>query len=155
MLGVGVHDPRGLESDQRFAAGLGLLAVETELEAEKRLAQTHGRILEQAPGVWSCLGGIGVEGYEIHMGRTRPVAPHAPFLELGGAAEGSVSRDMPVVGSSLHGLLEQAEPRRALLRALADLRGFTWRHGAPLADPYDTIADVLEGTLRLEGLLAR
>jgi len=153
MLGTAVHDPDGLESDQRTAPGLRLLPVETELAPQKRLARTHGRILEHGLGVWSCLAGLPVEGYEIHMGRTRAVADHPALLEVEAGFEGSVSADAAVVGTQLHGLLEQPEPRHALVHALAEARGFTWQPAAAAGlDPFDALADVLEATLRLDHL---
>ncbi len=153
MLGSAVHDPDGLESDHRTAPGLGLLPVETELAPEKHLVRTRGRVLEHGFGVWSCLAGLPVDGYEIHVGRSRVLAKNLPFLEVETGPEGSVAADAPVVGTHLHGLLEQPEPRHAMVHALAATRGFTWHPGAASGrDPFDALADVLEATLRLDGL---
>ena len=155
MLGAAVHDPHGVESVISSTEGLGLLPIETELALDKRLERTGGRALAHGAGVWSCLGGVPVEGYEIHVGRGRTLAEHHPFLELADGPEGSVSIESAVVGTHMHGLLEQPEPRHALVGALAEARGFTWRADAtPPADPYDALADVLEATLRLDGLQA-
>jgi cobyric acid synthase len=63
-----------------------------------------------------------------------------------------VAADGMVVGTHLHGLLEQPAPRHALIRALAAARGFRWTSEAVATDPYDTLADVLEATVRLDGL---
>jgi adenosylcobyric acid synthase len=153
MLGSAVHDPDGVESDQRTARGLRLLPIETELATEKRLARTRGRILAHGKGVWSVLAGLPVDGYEIHAGRSRALEVHPPFLEIEAGVEGSVATDRPVVGTHLHGILEQPEPRHALIHALAASRGFTWDPGTvPAPDPFDTLADVLEATLHLDGL---
>src|SRR5439155_11131781 len=100
-----------------------------------------------------CLAGLPIDGYEMHAGRAYVVAENVPFIEVDAGLEGSVSADAPVVGTHLHGVLEQPEPRHALVRALADARGFTWHPGAaPALDPYDILAGVLEATLRLDGL---
>jgi len=156
MLGSAVHDPDGLESDHRTAPGLGLLPVETELAPEKRLVRTRGRVLEHGFGMWSCLAGRPVDGYEIHAGRSRVLAKNLPFLEVETGPEGSVAADAPVVGTHLHGLLEQPEPRHAMVHALAATRGFTWHPGAASGrDPFDALADLLEATLRLDGLRVR
>jgi adenosylcobyric acid synthase len=153
MLGASVHDPAGVESDQRSARGLGLLPVKTELASEKRLRRTRGRILAHGWGMWSYLAGLPVDGYEIHMGRTRALAGELPFVDLDSGPEGSASTNAAVVGTHLHGLFEQPEPRHALVRALAASRGFTWHpSAAPALDPFDALADVLEATLRLDGL---
>jgi len=153
MLGTAVHDPGGVESAHRTAPGLGMLPVETELATEKRLVRTRGRVLEHGFGVWSCLAGLPITGYEIHAGRSRMLEQNMPFLEVEDGAEGSVAADAPVVGTHLHGLLEQPQPRHALVHALAATRGFTWHPGAtPALDPFDMLADVLEATVRLDGL---
>jgi adenosylcobyric acid synthase len=155
MLGTAVHDPGGVESAHRTAPGLGLLPVETELATEKRLVRTRGRVLEHGFGVWSCLAGLPVDGYEIHAGRSSVLGEHLPFIEVEDGAEGSVAPDAPVVGTHLHGFLDQPEPRHALVHALAATRGFTWQSGAtPALDPFDTLADVLETTVFLDGLRA-
>src|SRR5579859_741064 len=153
MLGTAVHDPDGLESDDRSAPGLNLLPVETELAPQKRLARTRGRILGHGVGVWRYVAGLLTEGYEIHAGRSRALTEHSPFLEVEAGPEGSASANAPVVGTHLHGLLEHPQPRRSLLRALAATRGFTWHPLAVSApDPFDTLADVLETALRLDAL---
>jgi hypothetical protein len=53
----------------------------------------------------------------------------------------------------MHGLFERPEPRHALLRGLTQSRGFEWVPGvAPRSDPYDVLADVMEESVRLDGL---
>jgi adenosylcobyric acid synthase len=153
MLGRAVHDPHGLESAHRSAVGLGLLPVETELTVEKRLVRARGQVLEHGQGVWRGLAGLPVDGYEIHVGRTR--SDGRPFLALDAGGDGSIATDAQVAGTHLHGVLERPEPRHALIRALARARGFAWApETAPAPDPYDALADVLAQTLRLDGLRA-
>ena len=131
-----------------------MMPVETELGLEKRLVRTRGRALGHGLGVWGSLADAPVEGYEIHMGRMRALAGDVPLLELDSVAEGSVSKHLAVVGTHLHGLLERPEPRAALVRALAEARGFAWAPASSPPDPYDRLADVLEATLKLDGLHA-
>jgi adenosylcobyric acid synthase len=162
MLGNVVRDPDGLESDQRAAAGLCLLPIATELVPEKRLVRRHGRFLNHGLGVWNSLAALPVEGYEIHMGRSRCLEIHRPFVELDpGAgpeaeAEGSVAATIPVVGTHVHGLFEHSIARHALVQALAASRGFTWSPATPEAasSPFDVLADVLEKSLQLGSLTA-
>jgi hypothetical protein len=55
----------------------------------------------------------------------------------------------------VHGIFERPEPRRALITALANARGFNWSAGAHgELDPYDALADVLAETLDLRGMPA-
>jgi adenosylcobyric acid synthase len=156
MLGSAIRDPLGIESDQRFAEGLNLLPVETELSADKRLVNTYGRVLGDGRDVWRALGDASVEGYEIHVGRMHATAPHPSFLALEAGPEGSVSMDLSVAGTQLHGLLESRAPREALLGALAEVRGYSWRAGSTATtDAYAQLADVLEASLRLSPLRNR
>ncbi|MDQ6670834.1 MAG: cobyric acid synthase [Chloroflexota bacterium] len=153
MLGTVVHDADGVESDHGTAGGLGLLSAETHLGAQKRLAHTRGRVLDHGFGCWRGLAGVAVEGYEIHVGRTHVQLSNRPFIEIDGRPEGSVAADLPVAGTHMHGLFERPEPRHALLRGLAQSRGFEWAPGAaPTSDPYDVLADVIERSVRLDGL---
>src|SRR5207302_7810549 len=94
MLGRTLRDPLRIESAQREAVGLGLLAVHTELGAEKRLERVAGVFRSGLPGVWEGFGGAHAEGYEIHMGRTfgADEADHA-LLTLSGGDEGLVRSD--------------------------------------------------------------
>jgi adenosylcobyric acid synthase len=153
MLGEVVRDPLHLESEHADANGLALLPMQTELGNRKRLAHTRGRFSAELPGLWRALGGVAVEGYEIHMGRTTGIAP-APLLELTGGPDGGVTADGLVAGTYVHGVFEQAEPRAALVQELARRRGFELKSAstAPAADPYDQLAAMLSETLDLSRL---
>jgi len=61
MLGRTVNDPAGIEGPAGTAEGLGLLAVETVLSADKRLEAVRGQTSD----------GIPFSGYEMHMGRDK------------------------------------------------------------------------------------
>ncbi|VAX00934.1 Cobyric acid synthase, partial [hydrothermal vent metagenome] len=62
MLGQAIHDPRGVEGAAGSCNGLGLLDIETTLEAGKQLRNVSGQLLAD---------GSEISGYEIHMGVTR------------------------------------------------------------------------------------
>jgi len=152
MLGESVTDPERVESTYPMADGLALLPVRTVLGGAKRLVRTSGRVCAGLPGIWSGLGGLAVDGYEIHIGRTSGPA-QAALVDLDDGPDGRVSFDGTVAGTYVHGIFEQPEPRRALLAALARERGFTWRPAAaPAVDPYDALADVLAETIDLRGV---
>jgi adenosylcobyric acid synthase len=149
MLGDAVHDPGQLESDIVRARGLALFPLQTELAGTKRLVRSRGLVRPGLPAVWSLLGGVEVEGYEIHVGRTSD-QQHAPFLQLESGPDGNVKHDGSVVGTYVHGLFEQAEPRHALVRALAETRGLHWSPASPTnVDAYDDLARVLAETVSL------
>jgi adenosylcobyric acid synthase len=143
MLGRRVRDTLLVESTQRECDGLGFLPILTELASEKHLARVSGRFDACLSGVWRSLCGLPFDGYEIHMGRTS--GPDDSVL--------TVSEDGMVAGTYIHGLFERAEPRAALLTALAAARGLTWQPGAPSPEPYDVIADAIEANVSLEQLV--
>ncbi|WP_164765904.1 cobyric acid synthase, partial [Mesorhizobium sp. M7A.F.Ca.CA.004.12.1.1] len=64
MLGRTVRDPDGIEGSVIEAEGLGLLDVETVMEPEKTVRNVSAR---------SVPFDLPLEGYEIHLGRHRPV----------------------------------------------------------------------------------
>ena len=109
MLGHKVLDPLGVESDLQEVAGLGLLEMETELLGDKVTSQVKARLL------WQKLAGIGemIEGYEIHMGRSRSLGSATALLEISErngrpvkAQDGLVSADGRIWGTYLHGLFD-------------------------------------------------
>jgi len=102
MMGNAVHDPDGLEGSPGSTRGLGLLPVETVLQAPKTTTLTRFS--------WD---GVDGTGYEIHMGRTRRQAGRAllRIVERNGAAveddaEGCVSDNGWSMGTYLHGLFD-------------------------------------------------
>jgi len=107
MLGKMIHDPAGIESEPGSSAGLGLLQLETRLEAEKQLCNIKGNLL---------LDGSAVHGYEIHAGCTVGAALSRPLLKLDKRNDGAVSDDTQVMGTYLHGLFESQPACEALLR---------------------------------------
>jgi len=94
MLGRTIRDPLGIESAEPVAEGLGLIAADTVLEAEKTT-----RLVEAE----SAATGRRFRAYEIHMGRTT-VAAGAPFALVAGRPEGV--RENRILGTCLHGALE-------------------------------------------------
>ncbi|HEY3060802.1 MAG TPA: cobyric acid synthase [Chloroflexota bacterium] len=152
MLGLTVSDVERVESDQEHAHGLGLLPISTEMGGTKRVTHVSGRGHAPVPGIWAALSGIAVDGYEIHIGQTsgNPTASR-PLFDLESGMDGCVALDGVVAGTCVHGVLEQAEPRHALLHALSRARGFAWT-SPPVAqtNPYDALAAVLAESVRLD-----
>lgn len=107
MLGRSIRDPHGIEGGIREVEGLGLLDVETTMEPEKRLANSRARSM--------AFGGVALEGYEIHLGRTEGPDHLRPYVEIEGRPDGAVSADGRVAGTYLHRLFDSEGFRRALL----------------------------------------
>jgi adenosylcobyric acid synthase len=110
MLGLAIRDPAGIEGPPGTALGLGLLAVETVLSADKRLEPVSGTTGD----------GISVCGYEMHMGTTQGPDCARPFARLAdGSPEGAVSADGRVIGTYIHGLFCDDRQRSAWLMRFA------------------------------------
>jgi adenosylcobyric acid synthase len=144
MLGRWVDDPHGLEGGGRVA-GLGCLPVTSVLEP--------GKVTRR---VRACLAGdrTAFDGYEIHVGRTRPDGSVAPFALVdspeGSRPDGARSADGRVWGTYLHGLFDTAAVRRRILGLpdhapdhTEDGSGATATYRALRERQYARLADVL------------
>jgi adenosylcobyric acid synthase len=162
MLGARLDDPHHVESDTDAVAGLGLLPVVTTYARDKATCRVRARVLPGGP--LGAAGGVVVDGYEIHCGRTivHGGSPVFALVERAGEATDAAdgARAGNVIGTYLHGCLSSGPLRRALLTAAVARRG-----GQPdprwgmdtLADRYDRVADCVGAALDLEaiGRLAR
>ena len=157
MLGRRVRDPGVEERAPASVEGLGLLAVETEMRADKVTRACGGFAL-----------GERVAGYEIRHGRTYPSgaaaavpAGEGPWMTLdgpgGAAAEGFSAGGGRVLGTSVHGLFESDAFRERFLAAVAARAGRSWRPGgvrfaAERAARFDRLADALEEHVDVAGI---
>ncbi|ONN65979.1 cobyric acid synthase [Herbaspirillum sp. VT-16-41] len=121
MMGERIDDPHGVEGAPGSSAGLGLLAMHTELTQEKRLLQVSGHCN------FDNFGNLGqdtasVRGYEIHMGVSHGAALERPAFVIEGRGEGAQSADGQLLGSYLHGMFDHPQALAALL-AWAGLKG--------------------------------
>lgn len=106
MLGKAIHDPQGIEGSAGSTQGLGFLAMETTLEANKQLHNVNGEL---------SLGNVDISGYEIHAGISSGEALASPLVKLADRNDGAISEDGQVIGSYLHGLFESKKACEALL----------------------------------------
>ncbi|MEE4358107.1 MAG: cobyric acid synthase [Desulfococcaceae bacterium] len=114
IMGDSVHDPDGLEGPPGSTEGLGLLPVETVLEAPKTTSLS--RFLWQ---------GEEGRGYEIHMGQTRRKSASALLrvLEQNGsppreAEEGCISSDRKIMATYMHGFFDTPAITRLWLQSI-------------------------------------
>lgn len=143
MLGRTIADPDGIEGPPGAVTGLGLLDVETVLDARKTLAQVSG----------AALGGA-FTGYEMHMGVTRGADAARPFAQLDSdRADGAMNADGSVMGTYCHGLFARPGLRAALLARLGAL-SHGRDHGADVDAALDELAAAMENHLDIDGLLA-
>ncbi len=162
MLGRFIHDPGGIEGPIRSTQGLGLLDVETELAADKTVRLVRGRHLATATGV---------EGYEIHLGRTAGTDAKRPLLTIlpaakgdrsgvgstdgpgGGVPDGAISADGRVSGTYVHGIFQSDAFRAAFLETLGGDAG-AMAYGAVVEETLDALADHMAAHLRIDDIMA-
>ena len=109
ILGRTIRDPKGVEGPAGEIGGLGLLEIETTLSNDKELTRVRG--------TWEELGQP-VEGYEIHMGRTRCLEGSPVILKNDGQRDGTRHRSGLIWGVYLHGLFDNPSFRCAFLKSL-------------------------------------
>jgi len=143
MLGHVVRDPEGIEGPPGETPGLGLLDVETLMTPDKRLTRTSAT---------HAATGTGMEGYEIHIGRTDGPDRARPFAHVGGQPEGATSADGRIMGSYLHGMFAGDAFRAAFLAGFGATSSMAY--GAGVERVLDRLADHLEAHLDVAGLLA-
>jgi len=125
MLGRKLYDPLGVESSERECEGLSLVPAETVFESVKRTVCVAGNsyLFGEKPQ--------SIEGYEIHMGRTRlDDGVEQPFRikeagcsAEGEASEGAVSVNGRIWGTYVHGILHNDAFRRSWLNAIRTAKG--------------------------------
>jgi len=162
MLGTRIEDAGGLEGGGA-AQGLGLLPVQTRLDAEKTVVRAVATRLASPLFGLPAAGGSLPRGYEIHLGSTRRETGCAPLLYLRreGAREeigdGAVSADGRTAGSYLHGLTDDDDFRHALVAALRRGSGLAPARGLAFWTRernarFDRLADHVRTALDVETL---
>jgi adenosylcobyric acid synthase len=145
MFGRQIHDPAGLEGPPGSTLGLGLLDVETMLEADKQLRNVSGHL---------CLPGRpAMTGYEIHLGVTRGAdLAQAAVALADGRHDGQLSADGQIFATYCHGIFDHPEALTALLAwaGMPDVAtvDFAARREADL----ERLADAVEAALDWEKL---
>ena len=123
--------------------GLGLLAVDTVLTADK--------VTRPASGV-EVASGLPVTGYEIHLGRTDGPDCARPFAMLAGRPDGATSADGLVAGTYLHGAFAGDDVRAAFLARLGVPSELSYEAG--IEATLDALADHLAEHVDTGRLLA-
>ncbi|HEY4130966.1 MAG TPA: cobyric acid synthase [Gemmatimonadaceae bacterium] len=159
MLGVEIIDEQGVEAEGNVP-GLGLLPVSTAFVADKITHRVSLRIT--ADNAIFAASAVAFDAYEIHMGRTTPI-PNAhlgssPFLltrDRVDFSDGACSDDGLVVGTYMHGMLENDDVRRILLERIAARKGVSLPARQRLAtvdQAIDALADSVATNLDLDAI---
>lgn len=123
MLGTEIRNPHKVESQTPRMKGFGLFEMDTALEKEKITRQLQAVAL---PGpVFT--ERLAVRGYEIHMGKIRFNASYPSlFANEDGAEDGALGicdESGMVMGTFVHGFLDEEGLRRDFLRHVRKIRG--------------------------------
>jgi adenosylcobyric acid synthase len=151
MLGRLVRDPDHVESALPEVPGLGLVDQVTTLAPVK--TTTRVQAVLQAP-----FPPAPVFGYELHMGRTESRASLAPLCRIDGRPDGVVAHGGRLLGTYIHGLLENRNFHDGWLGRVAAAAGRPWPALATVSASarrqaaYDRLADALRRHLDLSRL---
>ncbi|MEG0379125.1 MAG: cobyric acid synthase CobQ, partial [Eubacterium sp.] len=159
ILGEVIEDPHGVESNVASIEGLGLLAMKTVLEEEKRTTRVNGLIKGYFMGI--DLAESPITGYEIHMGDTTPLGDTTRFAILeDGRADGGISVDGSVMGTYLHGIFDNDVFREKLIEKLKKKKNISSDIETGMSDfkafkesQYDLLAETVEKSLDMPKLL--
>ena len=146
----------GLDGER--VQGLGLLPIETRLTGEQTSRQSAARFLGASGelGALAELGGVEFAGYAIGAAEVTLRGDAAPLVQLGDSGvDGCYLGN--VYGLSLHGCLDGAAVRDALLAALYRLKGKAAPTGSAAFDlaeykreQFDKLADGVRASLDME-----
>jgi adenosylcobyric acid synthase len=146
MLGNTIADPEGIEGQVGTSPGLGLFKMETVLKPHKQLHRVTGKLT---------IDDTSISGYEIHAGETLGEALQRPAIILEGKEDGAISEDGQIIGCYLHGLFDESEACKALLKwtglrdvEIVDYQGLRERE-------IDRLADSMQGSIDINSLLAK
>jgi adenosylcobyric acid synthase len=144
MLGKRISDPHGIEGPARTVEGLGLLDIETELDADKSLLSVEGTL---------CRSGANFKGYEMHVGKTGGPDTERPLVAFSdGRRDGATSPDGRIAGCYVHGLFASDEARSAFLSDFG-IEPSGENYEAVVDDILDRLAEHLARHIDIERLL--
>jgi adenosylcobyric acid synthase len=155
MMGKTIIDP-GYETRGGKAEGLGLLNTETTFYKKKSTFQIKARMIRKYLP-WFTTEPL--DGYEIHMGRTRLLNGASPLLEIEKRGEkkvrlkdGTSTRDGLIWGTYIHGLFDNPDLRRRLLGYLGQLSNFCGDFGPRFSqeEELDRLAEVVRKNINLK-----
>ncbi|MAV87653.1 MAG: cobyric acid synthase CobQ [Rhodospirillaceae bacterium] len=145
MLGRKILDPNKIESDLMSINGLGVLDVDTEIGGDKSLSNVIAH---------SNMGFGMFTGYEMHLGVTSGPDDVRPFCKIDKRNSGAVSNNRRVMGCYLHGLFENDKFRNKFLFSIKDRESSGINYDQQTETALDSIANILQDNLDIEGLLA-
>ncbi|MGN0351960.1 MAG: cobyric acid synthase [Roseburia sp.] len=164
MLGMEISDPEGIEEGGSIR-GMELLPMRTILEKEKVRTQVKGRF-ETITGRLSCLSGMEVAGYEIHMGRSLLVESEKKEAmslnritdQKSGTEKADGLYQNQIYGSYVHGIFDAGNVAATIVKQLAKNKGIDWDletqfdYAAWKESQYDLLADTMRKHLDMDAI---
>jgi adenosylcobyric acid synthase len=130
MLGETITDPLGMERDGSVP-GLGLLPIQTVMQPDKVTRNAKGK-MTSGNLFGQPITDNRLSGYEIHIGQTIYLTEDRHFAALSTSSEslgvsndGCISADSRIVGTYLHGLLDEDGFRHQFIRAARAFHNLT------------------------------
>ena len=144
LLGKSIHDPDGLDGAPGSTEALGLLDIVTLMQPGKQVRPVHGHCPRSDAAL---------SGYEIHIGNSEGADTRSPMTILAGHPDGAVSADGQIEGTYLHGLFGNDHFRAWWLNGLSAGAAGSLNYDATVEQELDILADGLEASLDVDGLL--
>jgi len=158
MLGRWIEDPYHIESNTNKVKGLGFIEISTVLNKQKTLSRVKGVSLIK--DLKNHDKSIQVEGYEIHMGKTKMIHGINPSFKIikdssfsNEYYDGAVLENGKVWGTYLHGLFENDDFRYRFLEINGRNRSKKINYKKYLDDQYNKLADLIEKNVDVNRIL--
>jgi adenosylcobyric acid synthase len=164
MLGRRIADPSNVEGGGELD-GMDLLPVETEFEPEKHRTRVRGKFLALS-GVFNELSGKEIEGYEVHMGGTKPCGDsesYKPVALVKDTVSGKEFTDGAqrgaVYGSYIHGIFDAENIASTVVKGLYNANGL--EYDCTLSEisakqhkenQYDVLANILRDSIDMDAV---
>ena len=164
MLGRRIADPFNVEGGGEID-GMGLLPVETVFEPEKHRTRVSGKFLRLG-GIFNELSGKEIEGYEVHMGDTKPCGDSDDYMpvarikdSVGGEEFTDGAHSGAVYGSYIHGIFDAKSIASTVVKALYNANGLEYDR-APgeisarqhKENQYDELANILRDSIDMDAV---
>ena len=165
MLGKEIRDSENAESKITQIRGLGLIDAKTTFMLQKNTYQIKARLhsdLASRSDLNNFNTRSELTGYEIHMGETELLNGTLPFLKIIERSEkevcmddGAVSDDGNVIGTYVHGILDNDEFRLELINCLRRKKGLSPIQPEDLSKvdkekQYDKLADLFRKNMKMD-----
>ena len=146
IMGKRIIDECGIDGAAGKREGLGLLNVETHMQAEKSVHPVAGHC---------AVTGEPLKGYEIHTGRTAGPDTKRPMALLPEGPDGARSQNGHLEGTYIHGLFGSDDYRAAWLSRIKSGIASGLDYEASVETALDELADALEKVLDIDAIFSQ